>query len=154
MSLIILPGADKRKDDWAFENGKEVLYYLENPRTRVVQITSPIAPIPHGYVRHKTNQPKEMDRVFRKLHEQERAKNQQVIERMWSRGRARYEALRGRLMERLSSTDTKEWEKAFIRESLRLMNERDHEAQKNHAYGVSQMELSEAPIAGGRTKVN
>jgi hypothetical protein len=57
-------------------------------------------------------------------------------------------------MERLSSTDTKEWEKAFIRESLRLMNERDHEAQKNHAYGVSQMELSEAPIAGGRTKVN
>ena len=154
MSLIILPGADKRKDDWAFENGKEILWYLENPQTRVVQITAPMAPIPHGFVRHKTNQPKEMDRVFRKLNEQEREKNQAVLDQLWGRGRAYYEALRGRLMERLVSADTKEWEKAIIRESLRLMNERDHESQKNHQYGVSQMELSDAPLEGARTKVN
>ena len=154
MSLIILPGADKRKDDWAFENGKGNSYYLENPVTRVVQITSPMSPIPYGFNRHKTNVPREMDRVFRKLHEQEREKNQQVIERMWSRGRAHYEALRGRLNQRLLSADTKEWEKAFIRESLRLMEERDHEAQKNHQYGVSAMELGDAPLPGGRTRVN
>ena len=114
MSFIILPG--ERKDDWAFENGKEILWYLENPMTRVVQITAPMAPIPDGFNRHKTNQPKEMDRVFRKLHEQERDKNAQVIEKMWSRGRAQYEALRDRLNQRLVSADTKVWEKAFIRE--------------------------------------
>ncbi len=152
MSLIILPG--ERKDDWAFENGKEVLWWLENPKTRVVQMTSPMAPIPYGFVRHKTNQPKEMDRVFRKLHEQERDKNEKLIQKMWSRGRAHYEALRDRLNQRLVSADTKEWEKAFIRESLRLMEERDHEAQKNHQYGVSGLELGDAPIQGARTRVN
>lgn len=152
MSLTIIP--DKRKEDWAFENGKEVLWYLENLQTRVVQITAPMAPIPHGFVRHKTNQPREMDRVFRKMHEQEREKNQAVIDKMWSRGRAHYEALRGRLNQRLFSADTKEWEKAFIRESLRLMNERDDEARKNHVYGVSEMELGDAPIQGPRTRVN
>ena len=152
MSFIILPG--ERKDDWAFENGKEILWYLENPMTRVVQITAPMAPIPYGFNRHKTNQPKEMDRVFRKLHEQEREKNQAVIEKMWSRGRAHYEDLRGRLNQRLVSADTKVWEKAFIRESLRLMSERDNEAQKNHVYGISAMEESPAPLPGARTRVN
>ena len=154
MSLIILPGADKRKDDWAFENGKEVLWYLENPVTRVVQITAPMAPIPHGFVRHKTNVPREMDRVFRKLHEQERDRNAQLVEKLWSRGRAHYEALRGRLNQRLLGSDAKEWEKAFIRESLRLMEERDHDAQKNNVYGVSAMELGDAPLPGGRTRIN
>ena len=119
-----------------------------------MQITSPISPIPHGFNRHKTNVPREMDRVFRKLHEQEREKNQKVIERMWSRGRAHYEALRERLKQRLLSAATKEWEKAFIRESLRLMEERDHEAQKNHQYGVSAMEEAPAPLPGARTRVN
>ena len=152
MSLIILPG--ERKDDWAFENGKEILYYLENPVTRVVQITSPISPIPHGFNRHKTNVPREMDRVFRKLHEQEREKNQQVIERMWSRGRAHYEALRGRLNQRLLSADTKEWEKAFIREALQRMADRDHANQENTRYGVSSMEDAPAPLPPSRTRVN
>ena len=154
MSFIILPDQKKPKDDWCFENGREILWYLENPRTRVVQITAPMAPIPYGFNRHKTNQPKEMDRVFRKLHEQERDKNQQVIEKMWSRGRAHYEALRDRLNQRLVSADTKVWEKAFIRESLRLMSERDNEAQKNHVYGVSSMEEAPAPLEGARTRVN
>ena|ERR1035437_1115580 len=154
MGLIILPDARKRDSDWSYENGKEILYYLENPQTRVVQITAPMAPIPYGFNRHKTNQPKEMDRVFRKLHEQEREKNQQVIEKMWSRGRAQYEALRDRLNQRLVSADTKVWEKAFIRESLRLMSERDNEAQKNNVYGISSMEEAPAPLPGARTRVN
>lgn len=153
MSLIILPGSDKG-NDWNFENGKEVLWYLENPVTRVVQITAPMAPIPYGFVRHKTNQPKEMDRVFRKLHEQERDRNAKMIEKMWSRGRAHYEELRRRLNDRLTSAGTGEWEKAFIREALRLMTERDHEAQRNNVYGVSAMELAAAPLPGGRKTVN
>ena len=95
MSLIILPG--ERKDDWAFENGKEVLHYDQNPATGHVVMTSPMTPHRIGYNRHKTNQPKEMDRVFRKLHEQEREANEKLIEKIWARGREHYEALRGRL---------------------------------------------------------
>jgi hypothetical protein len=95
-----------------------------------------------------------MDHVFRKIHEQERERTEKEIEKLWSRGRAYYEELRSRLNQRLLSVETSEWEKAFIRESLRLMNERDFEAQKNTKYGVSAMEESEAPLEGARTKVN
>ena len=152
MSVIIQSGA-KSGSEWSFENGKEVLYYDKNPITNEVVITSPISPYRHGFNRHKTNQPKEMDRVFRQLHEQERQKNEQIIEKIWSRGRAYYDKLRSNLNQRLLSCETSEWEKSFIRESLRLMNERDFEAQKNTKYGVSAMETTEAPLEGGRTKV-
>ena len=152
MSLIILPG--ERKDDWAFENGKEVLWYDQNPATGHVVMTSPMTPHRIGYNRHKTNQPKEMDRVFRKLHEQEREANERLIEKIWARGRENYEALRGRLMQRLTATDCKEWEKAFIREALQRMADRDHANQQNTRYGVSSMEDAPAPLPASRTKVN
>ena len=152
MSLLILPG--ERKDDWAFENGKEVLHYDQNPATGHVVMTSPMTPHRIGYNRHKTNQPKEMDRVFRKLHEQEREANEKLIEKIWARGREHYEALRGRLMQRLTATDCKEWEKSFIREALRRMADRDHANQQNTRYGVSAMEESAAPLPASRTKVN
>ncbi len=153
MSQIILPNS-KSGSEWSFENGREVLWYDENPVTRQVVITSPITPMRHGFNRHKTNQPKEMDRVFRRMHEQEREKNEQLIEKIYSRGKEYYERLRSNLNQRLLSADTGEWEKSFIRESLRLMNEREHDAQKNTKFGVSAMEETEAPIEGGRVKVN
>ena len=152
MSLIILPG--ERKDDWAFENGKEVLHYDQNPATGHVVMTSPMTPHRIGYNRHKTNQPKEMDRVFRKLHEQEREANEKLVEKIWARGRDHYEALRGRLMQRLTAAGVKEWEKAFIREALRLMDERDHKMQQNTVYGMASMQESPAPVEGARTKVS
>jgi hypothetical protein len=152
MSVIIQSRA-KSGSEWSFENGKEVLYYDKNPITNEVVITSPISPYRHGFNRHKTNQPKEMDCVFRQLHAQERQKNDQLIEKIWTRGRAYYDKLRSNLNQRLLSCETSEWEKSFIRESLRLMNERDFEAQKNTTYGVSAMETTEAPLEGGRTKV-
>lgn len=152
MSLIIIPG--ERKDDWAFENGKEVVWYDQNPATGHVVMTSPMTPHRIGYNRHKTNQPKEMDRVFRKLHEQEREANEKLIEKIWARGREHYEALRGRLMQRLAATGVKEWEKAFIREALQRMADRDHANQQNTRYGVSSMEDAPAPLPAARTKVN
>ena len=151
MSLLILPG--ERKDDWAFENGKEVLWYDQNPATGHVVMTSPMTPHRIGYNRHKTNQPKEMDRVYRKIHEQEREKNEKLIEKIWARGRSHYEALRSKLNQRMLSADCKEWEKSFIREALQRMADRDHANQQNTRYGVSAMEESIAPLPGPRTKV-
>ena len=151
MSLLILPG--ERKDDWAFENGKEVLHYDQNPATGHVVMTSPMTPHRIGYNRHKTNQPKEMDRVYRKIHEQEREKNEKLIEKIWARGRSHYEALRSKLNQRMLSADCKEWEKSFIREALQRMADRDHANQQNTRYGVSAMEESIAPLPGPRTKV-
>jgi len=153
MGITIL-SSTKSGSEWSFENGKEVLFFDENPITKQVVITSPISPFRHGFNRHKTNQPKEMDRVFRRLHEQEREKNAQLIEKLWSRGRAYYDKLRSRLTQRLLSVETGEWEKSFIKESLRLMDERDSAAQQNNRYGLSAMETTETPLAGGRTRVD
>lgn len=151
MSLILLPG--QKRDDWAYENGKEVLHYDEDPVTKHVILTSPMSPRRHGYNRQKTSVPAEMDKIFTRLARQEYEANQKLIERIYFRGRAFYEAARGRLLQRLTSADTKEWEKAFIRESLRLMDERDSKMQKNTVYGVSAMQSTEAPIEGARKKV-
>lgn len=140
--------------EWSTENGREVLYYDKNYVTGHVVMTSPITPRRLGYVRHKTNQPKEMDQVFRKINEQERERNEKHIEKLWATGRERYERLRSGLNQRLQSAGVSEWEKAFIRESLRLMAERDSAEQKNNRFGVSAMEESEAPIPGPRTRVN
>ena len=151
MGLIILPEA--KREDWAYENGKEKVWYDENPMTRHVVLTSPMTPSRVGYNRHSTTNPKEMDRVFKRLHEQEHEANEKLIEKLWGRGKAHYDAIRSRLTQRLLAADCKEWEKAFIRESLRLMNERDHKSQKNSVYGVSAMEESVAPLEGARVKV-
>lgn len=153
MSLMILPEKKKPNEDWAYENGKEVLYYDENPVTRHVILTSPISPLRHGYNRLKTNVPSEMDRIFTRLAQQEHEANERLIEKIYFRGRHFYERLRSSLLQRLMSVDTKEWEKAFIRESLRLMDERDHRMQQNTVYGVSAMQTTEAPLEGARTKV-
>lgn len=151
--MIILPGADKAIPDWTRENGKEVMYFDENPVTKHVILTSPLTPARHGYNRVKTSTPAEMDRVFTLLARQEHEANQRLIERIYHRGRDYYERCRSNLLQRLMSADTKEWEKAFIRESLRLMDERDSAMQKNTVYGVSGMETTEAPVEGARLKV-
>ena len=154
MSLIILPSAKKPNEDWAYENGKEVLIWDENPMTKRVVLTSPISPRRPGFNRHKTVAPKEMDRIFKRLAEQEHEDNEAMVEKLYTRGRAFYDAARSRLTQRLMSVDCKEWEKAFIREALRLMDERDHKMQQNTVYGTSAMETTEAPIEGARTRVN
>ena len=154
MSLIILPGAKKQNEEWAYENGKEVLVWDENPVTKRVVLTSPMTPRRLGFNRHKTNEPKEMDRIFKLLNEQEHEDNAVMVEKLYNRGRAFYDAARSRLTQRLLSVDTKEWEKAFIREALRLMDERDYKMQQNTVYGISAMETTEAPIEGARTRVN
>jgi hypothetical protein len=107
-----------------------------------------------GFNRHKTNEPKQMDRIFKRLNEQEHEDNAVMVEKLYNRGRAFYEAARSRLTQRLMSVDCKEWEKAFIREALHLMDERDHKMQQNTVYGISAMETTEAPIEGARTRVN
>jgi hypothetical protein len=95
-----------------------------------------------------------MDRIFKRLNEQEHEDNAVMVEKLYNRGRAFYDAARSRLTQRLLSVDTKEWEKAFIREALRLMDERDYKMQQNTVYGISAMETTEAPIEGARTRVN
>ncbi len=150
--MILLEG--KKRDEWAYENGKEVLWWDENPMTKHVILTSPMSPYRLGYNRHKTNVPKAMDRIFKRLCEQEHEANQKLVEKIYFRGRPFYERVRSNLLQRLMSADTKDWEKAFIRESLRLMDERDFEMQKNTVYGVSAMESMEAPLEGARTRMN
>ncbi|MHB1952111.1 MAG: hypothetical protein ACYCOU_00060 [Sulfobacillus sp.] len=149
--MIVLSG--QKRDDWAYENGKEVLWWDENPATKHVILTSPMSPYRLGYNRHKTTAPKEMDRIFTRLSQQEHEANRKLVEKIYFRGRPFYERVRSNLLQRLMSADTKEWEKAFIRESLRLMDERDSAMQENSVYGVSAMESTEAPLEGARTKV-
>ena len=141
-----------RSDDWNFENGKEKLWWAENA-TGHIFFTSPMSPLPAGYERRSTTNPKEMDRLFNRLHQQEREANEQLIEKLYNRNRERYDTLRSNLRNRLMMAEVSDAEKNLIRASLNLMNERDHKMQQNTVQGVSAMQETEAQLPPTRRKV-
>lgn len=142
-------------NEWARENGKERLWWAENPVTKRVFFTSPISPLPAGYNRHSTTNPKEMDRIFNRMHEQERDQNEKMVEQIYNRGREHYDRLRSALRTRLNSAGVAEAEKNIIRASLRLMDERDSKMQQNTVYGVSAMQETESnPKEPGDNRVH
>ena len=139
-------------DDWTRENGKELLWWAENASGRIF-FTSPMSPLPAGYVRKSTTSPKEMDRLFNKMHEQEREQNERMIEKIYNQGRWYYDKCRSELKRRLTLQGTSNAERNIIRAALKLMDEKDSKMQENHIYGVSAMQESEKPIEAPRKKV-
>lgn len=131
---------------------KERLYWAENAVGRVY-LSSPASTLQPGYILKSTTYPREMDRIFQRLHDQERAHNEQFIERLYNRGREYYEARRKGLINKLGSAATSEAEKGIIRQALKLMDEKDSKMQKNSVYGVSSMEESAAPLPPSNTRV-
>lgn len=134
---------------------KETIYYAEHFGTgHIIYPTQlPQALQPLGYVLKSTSNPKEMDRIFRKMHDQEREHNEKFVERLYHQGRERFEMVRATLKGRLLASDVSNAERDVIKECLRLMDENDHKMQQNNVYGVSAMEEFEAPLEGPRTKV-
>ena len=138
--------------DFAKENGKEVLWWAENA-AGYIYFTSPMSPLPAGFMLKSTKNPKEMDRLFNRMHAQEREKNEKMIEQIYTRGREHYERLRSALSQRIQSAGVSEAEKGIIRESLKLMDARDFKMQQNNVFGVSAMQEKEEPLEGPRTRI-
>ena len=128
-----------RTDDWAFENGKERLWWAENA-TGHIFFTSPMSPLPPGFARFSTTNPKQMDRLFSRMHDQEREHNEKFLERLYTQGREKFDRLRSNLRNRLMASGVSDAEKNIIRASLKLMDERDHKAQQNTVRGVSYLQ--------------
>lgn len=148
MDIIIKDG-----DDWTRENGKEKLWYAENPVTKHVYLTSPMSKLQLGFVLKSTTNPKEMDRIFTRLHEQEREHNEKFIEALYNRGREKYESLRSNLRQRFQSAGVSDAEKNIIRAALKLMDEKDARSQENNVYGISGMQEAPEPLPGPSKKV-
>lgn len=140
-------------NDWTKENGKEKLWFAENPMTKRIYFTSPMSPLQVGFILKSTTNPKEMDRLFSRMHDQERERNQVLIEGIYTRGREHYDRLRSALRTRLQSAGVADVEKNIIRASLALMDEKDAKMQQNTTYGVSAMQESSEPLEGSRTRV-
>ena len=122
-------GMPPKTDDWAFENGKERLWWAENA-TGHIFFTSPMSPLPPGFARFSTTNPKQMDRLFSRMHDQEREQNEKFLERLYTQRREKYDMLRSNLRNRLMASGVSDAEKNIIRASLKLMDERDHRAQQ------------------------
>lgn len=127
-------------NEWGRENGKECLWYAENPLTKRIYFTSPMSPIRPGWVRKSTTSPREMDRIFDRMHAQEREQNERMLEQLASRGREYYERVRSTMRDRLNSAGVSDAEKNIIRACFRLMDEKDSNMQKNTVRGVSALQ--------------
>lgn len=139
--------------DWTRENGKEKLWYAENPVTKRVFFSSPMSRMPPGYILKSTTSPREMDKLFTRMHEQEREHNEKLIEGIYNQGREHYEAKRNALKQRLQSAGVSDAEKNIIRAALKLMDEKDFKMQQNNVYGISAMQEAPEPLPGPSTKV-
>ncbi len=142
-----------KENDWTKMNGKECLWWAENAVGRIY-FTSPISPLQPGYALHHTTSPREMDRLFNKMHAQEREHNAQIVEQLYNRGREYYDRVRSRLRDRLTTAGVSEAEKNIIRESLKLMDEKDYRMQQNNVYGVSAMQEAPEPLPAPTKRVN
>jgi hypothetical protein len=131
---------------------KETLYWQQNVAGRVF-LSDPAADLHPGYMLMSTTSAREMDRVFKKIHEQERDHNQKVIDGIYIRGRERYDAMRSGLRTRLASSNVSEAEKGIIREAMKLMDEKDARMQQNTVYGISAMQEAPAPLPPRNTRV-
>ena len=139
--------------EWAKENGKERMWYAEHHMTKHVFLTSPMSPLPIGFVRHSTTNPREMDRIFQRLHDQERVRNEQFVEQLYNKNREKYERTRDILRTRMLSSQCSDAEKNIIREALKLMDKKDQKMQENNVYGVSPMQEAPEPLPGERKRV-
>lgn len=140
-------------NSWTTENGREKVWYAENPATQRIYFTSPMSDLQPGYVLKSTTNPKEMDRLFNLMHEQEREHNEKLIEQLYSRGREYYEKRRSALLSRLRTAGVTEVEKGIIRKALQLMDEKDAKMQQNTVYGVSAMQEAPAPLPPRRKRI-
>lgn len=131
---------------------KETLWYAENA-FGYVYFASQMSDLKPGFALRSTSSPKEMDRIFARMHQQERDHNEKFLERLYNRDRQKYTLLREGLKARLGSAEVAEAEKGIIREALKLMDAKDSASQENHAYGVSAMQEAPAPLPAPRTRI-
>lgn len=131
---------------------RERLYYAENV-VGYVYLASQQSNLKPGFMLKSTTNPKEMDRIFARLNQQERDHNEKMLEQLYSRGRQAYENKRDYLRGRLASSGCSPAEKTMIREALRLMDERDRKMQQNTVYGVSGVQEAPEPLPARNTVV-
>ena len=149
MSLELMK--HQQPDDWTRENGKEKLWWQENAVGRVF-LSSPMSRLAVGYVLKSTTRPREMDRIYDKMNAQEREHNQQLLDDLFNRNRAKYDATRSKLMTKLASGASNA-EKNLIREALKLMDAKEEKMRKNSVTGVADIQEHEANNGPKTTKV-
>jgi hypothetical protein len=126
---------------------KEIMWWAEQMVTgRVIFPVSRASRLPVGYELKSTTTPSEMDRVFKKMGEQEYGANAKRIQAIFNNGREYVIAARRRLRDRSCAHDCSNSEKALIHYILDLMDKKDAKMQENHAFGVSAMQESAAPL--------
>jgi hypothetical protein len=131
---------------------KERLYYAENASGRIY-LSSPASDLQPGYILRSTTKTKDMDLIFNRLHEQEREHNQQVIDKLFIRGKENFDRMRSELRRKIGLHDTSNAEKNIIREALKRMDEKEAKLQQNTVYGVSAMQESPEPLPPSNKRI-
>lgn len=134
-------------------NGIEKLWYCTNSLGRVF-LTSPQSPVPPGYLRTFTTDPKEMDRIYAKLDAQTKREHAEMTEADYHRRKGRIDQWRSDIRSRMVSADCSDAERGILRAALVACDKREEKLNRNTVYGVSAMQTTEAnPKAPGENRV-
>jgi len=128
----------------AYLNDK--VYYCEDSGGHIF-LTTPESPIPEGFIRLTAETVPDIERVWKRLDQQERRRMERMNEEDFKKREAQINAFRSRLHERMKATDCSPVEKDMIRYSLDFLQRKQDALYKNSVYGVAKMQESEAPLA-------
>ena len=123
--------------------GSEEIVWCENSEGYVF-LSSRQSPIPEGFIRCSTKVPSEMDKIFKKLDQQERAKYAKMTEDAYNRRKDFIESNLSNLRTKLANSSNN-FERVVIRAWIEAFNRKQAKLQECTVYGVSAMQTTEAP---------
>ena len=125
--------------------GDDSVYYCENSAGHVF-LTTPESPIPEGFQRFHATTVWEVERIWKRIDQQEKRDAERMTETMYLQRKAKLEAMKSHLATRMASSDCSNAEKDFIRESLKVLNRKEDILNSHSVYGVAFMQQKEAPL--------
>ena len=125
--------------------GDESVWYCENSGGHVF-LTTPESPVPEGFQRFHATTVWEVERVWKRLDQQERRAAEQMTEKIFLQRMAKIQVIKSGLEQRKLAADCSNAERDFIRESIKVLNRKEDTLNKCSVYGVAYMQQKEKPL--------
>ena len=148
-SQIVLPPAPEPPRPRNAYLGKDSVVWYENKTSpeyekgwAIIAGHSTESSCPHGFIRRVAELASDCEKVWKRVHEQERKRYEQMSEMEYSRRSGKIAEIRSKMNNELLQSNN-EAEKDFLRAALKMLAEKEHRMQTNSIYGIAAMQAFE-----------
>jgi hypothetical protein len=132
--------------------GTDKVWYREDAKGTVV-LTTPESPLPPGWQRYEAATAAEVERVWKRIDQQERRQAEKMTESLFNNRKGKILEMKSTLDARKIAPDCTNAERDFIREAVKILNRKEDVLNRCSIFGVAAMQEKEAPVAASSTVV-